>query len=376
MKTDAGTRAHPQAGAEAARPSAACRVDDGTPLVAEALVLGIESSCDETAAAVYGGVRGLLAHAVYSQVALHAGYGGVVPELAARDHVNRLLPLVSEALGEAGCTLRQLSAVAYTAGPGLIGALLVGAAGAAGLAAAAGVPLIGIHHLEGHLLAPMLEADAPDFPFVALLVSGGHTMLVSVDGVGRYRTLGETLDDAAGEAFDKTAKLLGLGYPGGPQLARLALEGRPGRFHLPRPMMNRPGLDFSFSGLKTAVATQLPVDASEAVRADMALAFEEAVVDTLVGKAARAMKRVHASRLVVAGGVAANHRLRDRFARAAEQGGWRVWFPALRFCTDNAAMIARAGYARLAEARPMPQPIDAHARWPLSSLRPPMAVAA
>lgn len=350
--------------------------DAGQEQVADALVLGIESSCDETAAAIYSGARGLLAHAIYSQVALHARYGGVVPELAARDHINRLLPLISQALEEAGCTLSQLSAVAYTAGPGLIGALLVGAAGAAGLAAAAGVPLIGIHHLEGHLLAPMLEADAPDFPFVALLVSGGHTMLVSVEGVGRYCTLGETLDDAAGEAFDKTAKLLGLGYPGGPQLAKLALDGQPGRFRFPRPMMNRPGLDFSFSGLKTAVATRLPADASRQTRADVALAFEEAVVDTLAGKAARAMQRVGARRLIVAGGVAANHRLRERFACDAATQGWRVWFPALRFCTDNAAMIARAGYARLGDARPMPQPIDARARWPLSSLRPPMAVAA
>lgn len=340
---------------------------------AESLVLGIETSCDETAVALFGGARGLVADAVYSQIALHAQYGGVVPELAARDHVDHLAPLVKSVLSEAGCRLTDLAAIAYTAGPGLIGALLVGAACAAGLAAASGTPLIAVHHLEGHLLAPLLGADPPAFPFVALLVSGGHTMLVAVDGVGRYRTLGETLDDAAGEAFDKTAKLLGLPYPGGPELARLALEGRSGHFRFPRPMVNRPGLDFSFSGLKTAVATRLPADASRAVRADVALAFEEAVVDTLAIKAARALDAVHATRLVAAGGVAANRRLRARLAVDAQAHGWRVYFPPLKLCTDNAAMIARAGFERLADARLPPLDIDARARWPLTSLAPPGA---
>ncbi|MDN5873369.1 MAG: tRNA (adenosine(37)-N6)-threonylcarbamoyltransferase complex transferase subunit TsaD [Sinobacteraceae bacterium] len=339
--------------------------------VIEALVLGIETSCDETAAAVFSGTRGLLSHAVYSQVELHALYGGVVPELAARDHVDKIVPLVQNALDQADCKLGDLAAIAYTAGPGLIGALLVGASCAAGLAAACQRPLIAIHHLEGHLLAPMLEANPPAFPFVALLVSGGHTMLVAVEGVGRYRMLGETLDDAAGEAFDKTAKLLGLPYPGGPELAKLALEGRSGQFKFPRPMVNRPGMDFSFSGLKTAVATQLPEAASDAVRADVALAFEEAVVDTLAIKAKRALKAVAGTRLVVAGGVAANQRLRQRLAADAKADGWRVYFPSLRYCTDNAAMIARAGYERLADAELPPAPIQARARWSLATLRAP-----
>ncbi|TAM09813.1 MAG: tRNA (adenosine(37)-N6)-threonylcarbamoyltransferase complex transferase subunit TsaD [Nevskiaceae bacterium] len=335
------------------------------------IILGIETSCDETAAAIYSGARGLLAHAVYSQIALHAQYGGVVPELAARDHVDRFVPLVQTVLADSGCRLAELAAIAYTAGPGLIGALLVGASGAAGLAAGAGVPLIPINHLEGHLLAPMLDADPPAFPFVALLVSGGHTMLVAVAGVGRYRLLGETLDDAAGEAFDKTAKLLGLPYPGGPELAKLALEGRHGAFHFPRPMVNRPGLDFSFSGLKTAVATRLPPDASREVRADVALAFEEAVVDTLTIKALRALGAAHATRLVVAGGVAANRRLRARLEADVQAHGGRVYFPPLKLCTDNAAMIALAGFKRLADARLPPLDIDARARWPLAALVPP-----
>ncbi|HEU0197153.1 MAG TPA: tRNA (adenosine(37)-N6)-threonylcarbamoyltransferase complex transferase subunit TsaD [Nevskiaceae bacterium] len=337
----------------------------------EALVLGIETSCDETAVAVYSGARGLLAHEVYSQIALHAQYGGVVPELAARDHVARIAPLVRQSLAEAHCDLTDLAAIAYTAGPGLIGALLVGASCAAGLAAAADLSLIPIHHLEGHLLAPMLSDDPPAFPFVALLVSGGHTMLVAVEGVGRYRTLGETLDDAAGEAFDKTAKMLGLPYPGGPALAKLALAGHSGRFHFPRPMLNRPGCDFSFSGLKTAVATRLPAEASDEVRADVALAFEESVVDTLAVKASRALAAAGCTRLVVAGGVAANRRLRARLQADAQARGGRVYFPALKLCTDNAAMIARAGFERLQDARRPPQPIVARARWPLTSLHPP-----
>lgn len=346
---------------------------DAPPPASKALVLGIETSCDETAVAVFSGTRGLLSHEVYSQVELHARYGGVVPELAARDHVDRITPLLKDALKHAHCALADLNAIAYTAGPGLIGALLVGASYAAGLATAVQKPLIAIHHLEGHLLAPMLEPEAPAFPFVALLVSGGHTMLVAVAGVGRYQLLGETLDDAAGEAFDKTAKLLGLPYPGGPELARLALQGRHGQFKFPRPMVNRPGMDFSFSGLKTAVATRLPQAASAQVRADVALAFEEAAVDTLAIKARRALATTHSTRLVVAGGVAANRRLRARLSTDAKAHGWQTYFPSLRYCTDNAAMIARAGYERLADARWPPAPVEARARWPLTSLQPPGA---
>lgn len=336
-----------------------------------AVVLGIETSCDETAVAVYHGQRGLLAHALHSQAAMHAEYGGVVPELAARDHVGRIHGLMTSALAQAGLATGDLSALAYTAGPGLIGALLVGSAFAAGLAAAHDLPLIAVHHLEGHLLAPMLEADAPAFPFVALLVSGGHTLLVEVAGVGRYRLLGETLDDAAGEAFDKTAKLLGLPYPGGPELARLAERGRSGRFHFKRPMTDRPGLEFSFSGLKTAVATALPADADDATRADIARAFEDAVVETLAIKCLRALDHSGCQRLVVAGGVGANRRLREHLAQAVAARGGALYFPQPQFCTDNAAMIAYAGWARLADAQPAHAPIQSRARWPLASLQPP-----
>jgi N6-L-threonylcarbamoyladenine synthase len=335
-------------------------------------VLGIETSCDETGVAVFDQRRGLLAHALYSQVALHAEFGGVVPELASRDHVRKLLPLVRQVLAEASTRADELDGVAYTAGPGLIGALLVGACVGRSLAWAWGVPAIGVHHMEGHLLAPMLEAPAPEFPFIALLVSGGHSMLVEVAGLGRYRVLGETLDDAAGEAFDKTAKVLGLGYPGGPQLARLAERGQPGRLRLPRPMLNRPGLDFSFSGLKTAVIIGIrDLEMDEQARADVAHEFQEAIVDTLVGKSLRAVRETGIKRLVVAGGVGANQRLRSRLATAAREIGAEVFYPRLEFCTDNGAMIAYAGMLRLAAGETSPAPIEARARWDLETLQPP-----
>lgn len=337
----------------------------------EAPILALETSCDETACAIYDGARGLLSHSLHSQVKLHAEYGGVVPELASRDHVNRLLPLTRAALAEAGLKPAELGGIAYTAGPGLIGALMVGAAAAAGLAAALELPLIPVHHMEGHLLAPMLEPDPPAFPFVALLVSGGHTLLVDVLGVGRYRLLGESLDDAVGEAFDKTAKLLGLPYPGGPELARLAESGQPGRFKFPRPMTDRPGLDFSFSGLKTAVLTALPADADAQTRADLARGFEEAVTETLAIKCARALDETGHSRLVIAGGVGANRRLRARLAVLAEQRGARLFFPRPAFCTDNAAMIAYAGWARRSDGHPAHAPLMTRARWPLTELTAP-----
>ncbi|OOG23103.1 tRNA (adenosine(37)-N6)-threonylcarbamoyltransferase complex transferase subunit TsaD [Thioalkalivibrio denitrificans] len=329
-------------------------------------VLGIETSCDETGVAVVDGERGLLSHALYSQVALHAEYGGVVPELASRDHIRKLLPLVRQALDEAGTVPSDLSGVAYTAGPGLLGALLVGAGVARSLAWAWGLPAVAVHHMEGHLLAPMLDADPPDYPFVALLVSGGHTMLVDVQGLGRYRILGESLDDAAGEAFDKTAKLLGLGYPGGPALAKQAEHGDPGRFHFPRPMTDRPGLDFSFSGLKTRALTALRDVHSEQDRADVARAFEEAVVDTLVIKCLRAVEDTGAARLVVAGGVGANRRLRVRLREAAEARDVSVHYPALEFCTDNGAMIALAGMLHLQRGEAEDLTIQARARWGLA----------
>ncbi|MDR3418435.1 MAG: tRNA (adenosine(37)-N6)-threonylcarbamoyltransferase complex transferase subunit TsaD [Nevskia sp.] len=339
-------------------------------------ILGIETSCDETAAAVYDGRRGLLAHVIHSQAAMHSEYGGVVPELAARDHAGRIHALVRETLRQAGLGCGDLGAIAYTAGPGLIGALLVGGSFAAGLAAATGAGLVPVHHLEGHLLAPMLEERRPEFPFLALLVSGGHTLIARVDGVGRYHILGDTLDDAAGEAFDKTAKTLGLPYPGGPQLARLAQDGRPGRFRFARPMTDRPGLEFSFSGLKTAVLTALPADADTQTRADLALAFEEAVTDTLAIKCRRALDESGLERLVVAGGVGANRRLRQKLADMAAQRGAELYFPRPEFCTDNAAMIAYAGWARRAEALSPGSAILARARWPLHQLQPPPAQAA
>jgi len=310
--------------------------------------MGIETSCDETAVAVYDDALGLLSHRLFSQIALHQAYGGVVPELASRDHVLRLLPLVRQALEAANSTRDGIDGIAYTAGPGLIGALLVGAGFARSLGLAWGVPAIGVHHLEGHLLAPMLEEHPPEFPFVALLVSGGHTQLVDVRGVGRYRILGETLDDAAGEAFDKTAKMLGLPYPGGAALAQLAEGGQKGRYSFPRPMLDRPGLDFSFSGLKTAALVALRGrELSDEIRADVARAFQEAVVDTLAEKARRALAATGHRRLVVAGGVSANRRLRERLLEVTHGVGAELYFPRTEFCTDNGAMIALAGCLRL-----------------------------
>ncbi len=342
------------------------------------IVLGIETSCDETGVALYDPARGLLAHALHSQVDLHAVYGGVVPELASRDHVRRLLPLLRRVLAQAGLAPGEVGGVAYTAGPGLAGALLVGAAVGRSLAWAWGVPAVGVHHMEGHLLAPMLEEDPPAFPFVALLVSGGHTQLVAVDGVGRYRLLGESLDDAAGEAFDKTAKLLGLPYPGGPALAALAEQGDPERFRFPRPMVDRPGLDFSFSGLKTYTLTTLREEEARAadaaararLHADIARAFEEAVVDTLAIKCRRALEQTGLARLVVAGGVSANRRLRARLAAEVERLGARVYYPRPEFCTDNGAMIAYAGWCRLAAGQHEPLAFTARPRWSLESLPP------
>lgn len=337
-------------------------------------VLGIETSCDETAAAVYDGERGLLSHALYSQVQLHAVYGGVVPELASRDHVKKLLPLVQQALAEAKIDADQLDGVAYTAGPGLVGALLVGASLARSLAFAWGKPAVGVHHLEGHLLAPMLEAVAPEFPFLALLVSGGHTLLAEVRGLGDYQIIGSSLDDAAGEAFDKTAKMLGLPYPGGPALARLADSGKPSDFDFPRPMLDRPGLDFSFSGLKTAVVVAIRgLQLDEQMRADVAYEFQQAVVETLVAKCARAAKQTGMKTLVVAGGVGANRRLRAELQALGEKRGLKVLYPRPEFCTDNAAMIAYAGYRRLVAGEHDDLRIRATARWPLDTLRGPSA---
>ncbi len=338
------------------------------------IVLGIETSCDETGAALYEGARGILAHALYSQVELHGAYGGVVPELASRDHVRKLLPLIRRVLAESGCAPAEVTGVAYTAGPGLIGALLVGAALGRSLAWAWGVPAVAVHHMEGHLLAPMLEPEPPRFPFLALLVSGGHSLLVEVDGVGTYRLLGDTLDDAVGEAFDKTAKLLGLGYPGGPALAALAQRGDPARFSFPRPMTNRPGLDFSFSGLKTFALNTLQAQGDdEQTRADIARAFEEAVADTMAIKCRRALEQTGLSTLVVAGGVSANRRLRERLAGLAEGMDISVRYPRLEFCTDNGAMIAYAGWQRLSAGQREELAFPATARWPLDALRPPLA---
>jgi N6-L-threonylcarbamoyladenine synthase len=339
------------------------------------IILGIETSCDESAAAVYDSDRGLLSHRLHSQLAVHAPFGGVVPELASRDHVRKLLPLVRDALAQAGVAGSDLDGVAYTAGPGLIGALLVGATIANGLAVGWRVTAVPVHHLEAHLLAPLLEADPPSFPFLALLVSGGHSMLVSVRGIGRYEILGNTLDDAAGEAFDKTAKLLGLPYPGGPQLARLAGDGLPDRFRFPRPLLGRAGLDFSFSGLKTAVLVkvrELSGDAalSEADRIDLANSFQEAVVDTLVAKSCRALEQTGLARLVIAGGVGANRRLRARMQSEVAAIGGRVYYPRIEFCTDNAAMVALTGSLRPGKAQSGDRLVRAQARWDLEELLP------
>ena len=336
------------------------------------LVLGIETSCDETGIALYDSGRGLRAHALHTKAALHADYGGVVPELASRDHIRRVLPLTREVLRRGGATLAELDAVAYTAGPGLAGALLVGAGIGASLAHALDIPAIGIHHLEGHLLSPLLADPAPEFPFIALLVSGGHTQLMRVGGVGDYTLLGETLDDAAGEAFDKSAKLLGLGYPGGPAIAALAAAGRPGKHPLPRPMLRSDNLDFSFSGLKTAVLTavrDLPPGAQ--ARADLAAELQAAIVDVLAGKAIAALEQTGLTRLVVAGGVGANERLRAQLTAAALRCGCTVFYPPFEFCTDNGAMIAFAGALRLQQgAGPAPATsgFTVHPRWDLASL--------
>ena len=335
------------------------------------IVLGIESSCDETGVAVYDTAAGLRAHTLYSQVAMHADYGGVVPELASRDHVRKLVPLVRECLAQAGLQLSDIDGVAYTAGPGLVGALLVGAAAGRALAFALEVPAIGVHHMEGHLLAPLLEENAPQPPFVALLVSGGHSQLVDVRGIGDYQLLGETLDDAAGEAFDKTAKLMGLPYPGGPHLARLAGEGRPGVFTFSRPMTDRPGLDFSFSGLKTQVLLAWQQsDQSAQTRADIARGFEEAVTDTLAIKCERALVQTGRRALVVAGGVGANRRLRARLDELARRRGVTVCFPRPEFCTDNGAMIAFAGALRLQAGQYEDAAIRVRPRWEMAGLSP------
>lgn len=332
-------------------------------------VLGIETSCDETGIAIYDADQGLCAHALDSQIDVHAEYGGVVPELASRDHVRKTLPLIRHVMEAAGCTGADIQGIAYTAGPGLIGALLVGSTIGRSLAWSWGVPAVGVHHMEGHLLAPMLEPDPPQFPFVALLVSGGHTLLVQVDEVGGYRILGETLDDAAGEAFDKTAKLLGLDYPGGPALAHLAERGRRNRYRFPRPMTDRPGLDFSFSGLKTfAMNTWREAPHDDQVRADIAWSFQDAAVDTLVIKCRRALKETGLRRLVVAGGVSANQVLRDRLTQAVTEQGGQVFYPRPLFCTDNGAMIAYAGCLRLQAGQFEPLSIQSRPRWSLETL--------
>ena len=333
------------------------------------LVLGIESSCDETGVALFDTEVGLQGHALHSQVDLHAQYGGVVPELASRDHVRKALPLLRSLLDQSELNASDINGVAYTAGPGLIGALMAGASIGRSLAWSWGVPAVGVHHMEGHLLAPMLETPAPEFPFVALLVSGGHTMLVRVDGVGAYRILGDTLDDAAGEAFDKTAKLLGLDYPGGPLLAQLATQGNPDRFQFPRPMTGRPGLDFSFSGLKTfALTTFQKHGDDQQTRADIARAFQDAVVDTMVIKCRRALRQSGISRLVVAGGVGANRALREGLDALADELGGEVFYPRLEFCTDNGAMIAYAGACRLHAGQQQGLAIEVRPRWSLEEL--------
>ena len=332
-------------------------------------VIGIETSCDETGVAVYSGEGGLLAHALHSQVELHAEYGGVVPELASRDHVRKILPLLRKVMKEADISREQVSGVAYTAGPGLVGALLTGAAVGRGLAWSWGVPAVAVHHMEGHLLAPMLEEPSPEFPFVALLVSGGHTMLVRVDGVGIYSLLGESLDDAVGEAFDKTAKMLGLGYPGGPAVEKLAREGDPERFRFPRPMTDRPGLDFSFSGLKTyAINTLRDLVDEPRSKADVARAFQDAVVDTLAIKCKRALQQTRLKRLVISGGVSANSFLREQFDILGRREDVAVYYPRPAFCTDNGAMIAYVGYQRLQAGESEALGFSAKARWPMEEL--------
>jgi len=345
-------------------------------------IIGIETSCDETGIAIYDSEQGLLGHALHSQIALHAEYGGVVPELASRDHVRKIVPLLKEVMAQTGVNQAEIDGIAYTEGPGLVGALLVGAAVGRSIAWAWGVPHVGVHHMEGHLLAPMLEDNPPEFPFIALLVSGGHCMLVRVNGVGEYTILGDTLDDAVGEAFDKTAKLLGLGYPGGPAIEAMAKKGLAGRFKFPRPMVNRPGLDFSFSGLKTFSLNtwqqliEAPSDDREQDKADVAHAFQTAVVDTLRVKCQRAIRETGVKRLVLAGGVSANIALREAMAELVEKEKAELFYPRMEFCTDNGAMIAYAGYRRLAAmAKNSDQEVEAgfnaKPRWSLETLTAP-----
>lgn len=335
------------------------------------IVLGIESSCDETGIALFDTQKGELAHRVYSQIDLHRQYGGVVPELASRDHINRAIPLIDTTIKDANLAKSDIDAIAYTAGPGLLGALLCGASVAQSLAFSLNVPSIRIHHMEGHLLAPLLDTDhpPPQFPFIALLVSGGHTMLVMVKAIGDYRVLGSTLDDAVGEAFDKTAKLMGLPYPGGPELAQLADSGNPKAFELPRPMTNRPGLDFSFSGLKTQTRLLIEAETTTSTdrRADIAASFQQAVIDTLLIKCRRALKETGAKHLVISGGVSANHVLRQKFTEATHKYGFQLHLPPMRLCTDNGLMIAYAGALRLAQAEKN-YTIDCTSRWVLDEL--------
>jgi N6-L-threonylcarbamoyladenine synthase len=337
------------------------------------LVLGIESSCDETGIALYHSERGLLGHALHSQIKMHAEYGGVVPELASRDHIRRALPLTDQVLKQSGAKLDDIEAIAYTQGPGLAGALLVGTSIAESLAFALNLPTVGVHHLEGHLLSPLLEENPPPFPFIALLVSGGHTQIMRVGGIGDYELLGDTLDDAAGEAFDKTAKLLDLPYPGGPAISKLAEQGQPGHFKLPRPMLNSGDLNFSFSGLKTAVLTlatqHQPL--TEQIKADIANAFQAATVDVLATKCMNALKQTKLKRLVVSGGVGANKQLRAALNQAAERRNYEVFYPRLEFCTDNGAMIAFAGAMRLKHAQPGNHAFSVRPRWDLSELTAP-----
>lgn len=335
-------------------------------------VLGIETSCDETGVAIFHPTKGLISHFLHSQIAIHSEYGGVVPELASRDHVRKLIPLIKQTIQDSGLTPQDINGIAYTSGPGLIGALLVGAATARSLAWAWQIPAIAVHHMEGHLLAPMLEENAPDFPFVALLVSGGHTLLVKVTAIGHYEILGESLDDAAGEAFDKTAKMLGLGYPGGPYLSKLAEQGTPNRFKFPRPMTDRPGLDFSFSGLKTFTKnTLLSSSQNNQDKADIALAFQQAIAETLTIKCKRALEQTQLKRLVIAGGVSANTEIRAALKTMTQKKNAELFFPRLEFCTDNGAMIAYAGCQRLLAGHQESLIIEGRPRWPIDELTTP-----
>ena len=335
-------------------------------------ILGIETSCDETGIAVYDGEKGLLAHEIYSQIALHNQYGGVVPELASRDHIQKTLPLIEQTLLEAGITKKQLDGIAYTAGPGLMGALLVGASIGRAMAWALNIPAIQIHHMEGHLMAPLLENDTIQYPFLAVLVSGGHTQLIEAKALGSYQLLGESIDDAIGEAFDKTAKMLGLPYPGGPQVAKIAEQGTAGKYRFPRPMTDRPGLDLSYSGLKTfAINTYNNTEKTAQDKADVALAFQTAAIDTLLIKCKRALKQTGLQQMVIAGGVSANQYLRTAMDKLSSDLNIAVYYPGKEFCTDNGAMIAYAGYLRLQKEQHDSLSFSAFARWPLTELKPP-----